>query len=271
MTTYNGRKYAPKITKSEAADIVSATGWLANSPTRFRNELLSRVRVVHFPKDATIYRIDDEPLGIYGLVEGQLRIELDVFEIGEQVAFIAQSGFWVGVSSAIYSRKRSVTLSCASPSTLLFLPTVEFEHLAIDADNMRQFAKLAIENNDMIRSVARDLMNSDIRARIASRLVAICGGGAIRMGHRSMPIEITQADLAMVCNISRKTANQGLAQLEKMGVLSRAYRKLFVTDIEALHRIASGNFARVSARQRISAPASPSVASSIGVSIASAL
>lgn len=249
MTSYNGREAAIHASRADAEQVVSATGWLAQTPSGFRRELVSRARLQTYAKDATIYRIEDEPEGIYGLVDGSLRIELDVFEIGEQVAFIAQPGFWVGAASVIYRRKRALTLSCASPSTLLFLPNAAFEAMARDADNMRQFARLAIENNDIMLSVARDLMNSDIRTRIASRLLAISGKADATNGeHRRGQLPITQADLAMVCNTSRKTVNQELARLERMGVLSRAYRKLLVTDLDALRRIANGDTVHLSTR-----------------------
>jgi CRP/FNR family transcriptional regulator, cyclic AMP receptor protein len=269
VSSYHCRGIGSNFNRNDAERLISTTGWLAHCPSALRRDLVSRARLVSFAKDATIYRVEDEPSGIYGLVDGQLRIEFDVFETGEQVAFIVKPGSWVGVASVIHRRQRALTVNCASASTLLFLPIAEFEVLAKDADNMREFAKLAIENNDMMLSAARDLMNSDIRARIASRLIAISGGADVGYEEDGYgQIAITQADLAMVCNVSRKTVNQELAQLENMGVLSRAYRKLFVTDANALQRIAKGDFVHVPAKPGPSGaqPTSQAISSAITVS-----
>lgn len=241
MSSSRSREAVAAFGKHEADQIMSTTGSLAHYPARFCKEILARSRLVTYPKGATIYRVEDEPSGIYGLVDGQLRLEMGVLDVGEQVAILAQPGAWLGAPSVIRRRPRALSLACASRSTLLFLANADFERLASNAENMRCFAQMAIENNDLILSFARDLMNSDIRARIASRLIAIFGG--VGAEHYTRPIAITQAELAMVCNISRKTINQELAQLERMGVVSRAYRKLVVEDVAKLRRIADGEHA----------------------------
>lgn len=228
---------ASAISKDEASKIVSRTGWLVNRPAAFREKVLAHTRLVSFERGAAVYRIGDPPDGIYGLVSGLLRIELVAGGTGGQVAFVAWPGFWIGVAAAMHRHKRKVTVDAASYSWLLSLPLRAFEALTTDAEDTRQFASLINENNDIAIAAARDLMNPNVGCRVASRLLAIFGGDPDSSGRT---IAITQADLAGLCNLSRKTINQELARLEKTGAISRAYGRLALRDPDKLARIAHG-------------------------------
>jgi CRP-like cAMP-binding protein len=196
---------------------------------------------VRFKKGAAIYRAGDPPGGTYGLVEGFLRIELGVGGIGEQVGFIAQPGFWIGVGSAIDRARRTLTLISASSTSMFYLPLTSFEFLAANPENMRQLATLMVENNNLILAGARDLMIPDIGARIAARLLALFGhSNGSTADKPTRPVPFTQADLGIMCNVSRKTINHQLARLQKSGLVSLHYGKLVVNDVAGLRRIAVG-------------------------------
>jgi CRP-like cAMP-binding protein len=237
---------ASVITKEEASEIVSRSGWLAHRPARFREQVLAHTRLVTFAKGTAIYRIGDPPNGVYGLVEGLLRIEVVIGGLGEQVAFVARPGFWIGVAAIMHRHERKVTVIAASDSWLLSLPPAAFETLAADAENTRQFASMINENNDVAMAVARDLMNPDMRARIASRLLAIFGRSPDGAGS---DIGITQADLATLCNVSRKTINRELAELARIGAISRSYGRLVLLDPARLARVADGDRRPAKARR----------------------
>jgi CRP/FNR family transcriptional regulator, cyclic AMP receptor protein len=222
-----------------ARNLVSTKGWLAGRPKVFRDRLLGLSRILRFSRGQTIYSAGDPPGGLYGLIAGALRIELTVHGIGSQVAFVAQPGFWIGAASAIRREQRELTLISANPSELFYLPMSGFEVLASDAENMRQFAILTAENNSLVLAAARDLMNSDVSARIASRLLAIFGPvDGVADDGTPPPIAITQAELAMICNVSRKTINHELAKLKDGGLVSLAYGRLTLTDTKGLRRLA---------------------------------
>jgi CRP-like cAMP-binding protein len=241
VTPAGNRIRGTEMTRVKAEYIVSESGWLTARPAGFRNQLLGLCQLVRFKKGAAIYRSGDPPGGVYGLIEGFLRVELAVGGAGEQVGFIAQPGFWIGVRSAILRARRTVTLISASPASLFYLPPASFELLAASPESMRQLATLSVENSDLVLAGARDLMIPDIAARIAARLSAIFGHASGSTADQpSRPVAITQADLAMMCNVSRKTINHELAKLQEIGLVSLHYGKLVVNDVAGLRRIADG-------------------------------
>jgi CRP-like cAMP-binding protein len=86
-------------------------------------------------------------------------------------------------------------------------------------------------------AMATDLMNPDVRARIASRLLTIFGEGDDNAG-REVPI--TQADIALLCNVSRKTINLELGWFAKTGAIAHTYGRLRLLDPEKLAGVAQG-------------------------------
>lgn len=226
------------LTQEDAERIVSQSGWLARRPASFREALLARSHLRSYARGTKIYRVGDAPTGVYGLVEGLLRVELLVVGVGEQVALVGRPGFWIGVASSLSRRKRALTVSCAVRSTLIHLPLSGFDRLAASQENLRHFSALAVENHDTSLGVIRDLMNPIIPVRIASRLQAIFAQGT---SHPKNEISITQADLAALCNVSRKTINHELARFEAAGLVSRAYGKLTLLNEPALRKLTQGD------------------------------
>ena len=53
-----------------------------------------------------------------------------------------------------------------------------------------------------------------------------------------MAPDISEADLATMCGLSRQTLNKVLMAFQEAGVITTAYRRLEILDLEALQRIA---------------------------------
>lgn len=184
----------------------------------------------------------DPPGGVYGLIEGTVRMEHFVQQIGTQVAFIAHPGFWIGVASAVRRAERELALIAATDAVLFYLPLSGFDLLAQDPGSLRHFAILTADNNTLILDGVRDLLNPDITARIASRLLAIVGSTPRVTDESSLgPVTVTQSELAMICNVSRKTINQELAKLAERGLVTRAYGSVVVNDPAGLRRVSEGH------------------------------
>lgn len=188
-------------------------------------------------KNEVVYRAGGPPGGLYGLIRGALRIQLMVGGVGEQVAYVAYPGFWVGTIATIRRMPRQVTLSAASPSTLAYLPLQVFDELAKDAENMLYFAHLAADNNMFVLDGVRHLLIPDVKARIAAKLLSIAGLTGDDAGqHRT--IALTQSDLAMTCSLSRKAINQHLSCFAKLGLVEIGYGEIVIKDVAELDRIA---------------------------------
>jgi CRP/FNR family transcriptional regulator, cyclic AMP receptor protein len=219
------------MTKAIAAEIISSRGWLSRCPPQFRATVLSHCEMVRFAKGKLIYQAGDTAHGLYGLVQGSLRIEAPVTPAEMHVVYQPQPGFWIGAAALIRRRPRLFSVSASTDALLLFLPVGAFELLARNPSHLRHFSELVGENGKLALTGMTDLMNPDILARVASRLVAL-------RDEQGSKIQVTQADLASICNLSRKTINSELAKLVGLGAISRGYRSIIITSGSTLSRIA---------------------------------
>lgn len=226
--------------RAEAEEIVTGRGWLAERPADFRARLLSHCSIVRFAKGATIYSVGDPPGGLYGLIDGLLRIELPVPGLGPHIGYVARPGFWVGLASQMRRKPRDVTLVAGSEATLFYLPITGIETLVGKPEAIRHFAVLMAENHEVLLAAASDLFNPNLPARIASRLIALAGWGDDSPQPHLAPVPLTQAELAMICNVSRKTISEYASRFAKLGLITQEYGGIVINDPARLKRISDG-------------------------------
>ncbi len=86
-------------------------------------------------------------------------------------------------------------------------------------------------NVDTLLRIIHDLQKPEADRRIASVLQRATWTG-------EHPIPISQADLGIMANASRKQVNAALQRFAEAGWLEHAYRSITIKDIDALRRFA---------------------------------
>lgn len=210
---------------------MKAHGWLSRQPNDFRQELISRATLRHLPEGETLYHAGDPPAGVFGLVEGIIKVELAVTGATYRIASVRQPGFWTGEAAAFRLGNRLATISIAAPSYVLHLPLAEFERMIENPSFCRCFAVLTVEHLEEALTVVANMMAGTPDSRVAARLVSL----AERNGSsNSVELPITQSDIAEMCALSQQTVQQVLGRLEKRGLVEVGYRRILVPDVEVL-------------------------------------
>ena len=221
----------PMMTKDKAQDAARSAGWLSQQSAAFQDDLLARCLLRHYADKETICNVGDPHHGIYALVSGVLRVELSTLGEDYRIASVKQPVFWFGEGASLARSTFYVTITAASPASLLFLPHHEFERLIENPAYCRAFSVLMIEHFDEATRVIAQLLEGDVENRIAARLALL----AERSGpQRPHVIPVTQSDLAEMCGLSRPTVQQVLSTLEKRGFIRAGYRRIEVINPEAL-------------------------------------
>lgn len=238
------------MTKEKALEVARSAGWLAEQSTAFQDDLLSRCLLRSYSEKETICNVGDPYHGMYALVSGVLRVELSTMGEDYRIASVKQPVFWFGEGASLAKSAFYVTITAATPASLLFLPHSDFERLIENAAYCRAFSVLLIEHFDEASQVIAQLLEGDVESRIAARLALL----AERSGpQQPQAIPITQSDLAEMCGLSRPTVQQVLSNLEKRGLIRAGYRRIEVIDPEGLIN-------RKKANAKAAAPAVPNAA-----------
>ncbi len=218
--------------KTEALHVMERHGWLSRRPAPFREEVVRRSRLRSFQAGESLYNAGDPPLGMVGVIAGQLRIQLPP---AETIGSIAAVGQWVGDATAFMREPRWVSMTAGSRLHVLHLPQAEFESMIQNAENCRHFAINTAEALAEAVTIVGNLIQPDSEIRVAQRLLTLMG---VHGTDRTPAITIAQSDLATMCGLARQTLNKVLLGLEARGLIALGYRHIEVLDPAALKALA---------------------------------
>lgn len=210
-------------------------GWLARVPEGFRAEVLRRSILMHFSAGETIYRVGDPPGGLFGLVSGTMSINMAVAGALPRLVMLGIPGHWTGEGGFLTRTPRRIELRAVVETTVFHLPIEVMDQMAArDIDVVHHIATLLVVSVEFLMRMVHDLQKPDVDRRVASVLHRTSWIGEV-------PIPLSQAELGVMANASRKQVNATLKRFTEAGWLENSYRSITVTDVVALRRFAEGD------------------------------
>lgn len=210
-------------------------GWLARVPEGFRAEVLRRSILMHFSAGETIYRVGDPPGGLFGLVSGTMSINMAVAGALPRLVMLGIPGHWTGEGGFLTRTPRRIELRAVVETTVFHLPIEVMDQMAArDIDVVHHIATLLVVSVEFLMRMVHDLQKPDVDRRVASVLHRTSWIGEV-------PIPLSQAELGVMANASRKQVNATLKRFTEAGWLEHSYRTITVTDVVALRRFAEGD------------------------------
>lgn len=219
----------PDITRQEAEKILCESGWLAHLPETFRIQLLNRAILLKFESNQPIFRFGDPVGGIYGLVTGTVTVNSAPPGATPRLIHLGIPGAWTGEGCFMTGQPRRGELRALGETWMMHVPLASMEQLAAHNPNVvRAFGAISVLGIDVLIRVIHDLQKRDAGRRIAAVLHRAAGIGDV-------PIPLSQAELAVMANVSRQQVNVALQRFSASGWVEQNYRAVTVTDPQALH------------------------------------
>jgi hypothetical protein len=95
---------------AEDIHLMTRSGWLAQQPAPFRDEVLKRALVETFAAGQAVYRLGDPLDGIYGLAAGILAVTTAPGPALPRLVHIGTPGFWTGEGPFMIGEPQRITL-----------------------------------------------------------------------------------------------------------------------------------------------------------------
>jgi CRP-like cAMP-binding protein len=228
--------------KEEAAQILSAKGWLSQLPSDFRENVVRSCVLRNFAKGDSIYREGDPPGGMYGVAAGSVGVFAIHRRDGPYVSHLGQPGFWFGTGATSgESRRDTITARCETAVLYLSARAMN-EIVESNPSNWRFFTLNVVLNLRTAMLAVDDLLVRDPFIRVASILLRISGCEA-HLGTASNPIgiEITQSELAQLCGLSRVSVSRMLRRLEDTGLIDVSYGRVSLLKPMSLSKLAAAS------------------------------
>lgn len=219
--------------------VAATSPWLAKAPAAFRDAVLVRCYPRQYADGEFIQSSTDEAGGLYGVVEGTVRLMLTAADHGPYCGHLLRPGSWAGEGPAIAGGSRLVSLVSSGEATMLWLSRRAITEIAaLDADHWRHFVGLMSDNLDLALGAIADLMLRDHRKRLVAVLLRVAGRrNASPPDDRPEDVALTQSDLATMANVTRTTAGATLRALERSGLVHIGYGRITIVSSDRLRQL----------------------------------
>jgi len=215
----------------ESLEVLRRGRWFATLDPALAAELKAAGRVAALDAGQWIYSEGDEEPGLCLVVEGVLRLEASVGPDRDVLFGLAGPGQAIGQSRRFGGGRRIVTVRAQRAARVLLVPDAALPGIAARQPGAWP-ATTALLYDQLDIAVHNAALNLCLapRQRIAIRLAQLAGDTG--------EVAATQADLAEMCGLSRKSASGHILALAKRGWLEPGYRSIRVLDSAALRAFA---------------------------------
>nr|WP_265334278.1 Crp/Fnr family transcriptional regulator [Sphingomonas sp. IC-11] len=178
-----------------------------------------------------VYSQGDEGTGLCAVIEGAVRLEVALGAERDVLIGLAPAPAILGQTRRSGGGPRLLTVRANTASRVLMITDDALDRAAArDPGLWRAINELVYAQLEQMTRLAAHLLIQTPGGRVAMRLLQFAEGH---------DVPVSQADLAEMTGLSRKTVNGHLAALERRGVIARGYRAITLLDRQALERIAA--------------------------------
>ncbi|MBA4806689.1 Crp/Fnr family transcriptional regulator [Brevundimonas sp.] len=220
---------------AEQIALLERDSWFGAIAPERRDALLASATIVARKNGARIYATGDPPNGLWGVVEGRVRL-LDYPVVGAEVLIRSLCpGAWFGELSTIDAGPRPQDAVAFGSVTLLHIPHAVWVGLARSLPDLHHdLALLACAHQRAALAFIGQRVAQPVPARLAGALLSATHDGG------QGPLAIRQDELALIVGVSRQTLNRTLKSFERDGVLRTRYGAIEILDPDRLRRLQEG-------------------------------
>jgi CRP-like cAMP-binding protein len=210
--------------------------WFKGLPVGLQAEFVRRSVVRTYRRGQVVTRAGNRLDGLYGLLEGRVRVVRPVGTDDEDLIHVGEPGFWIGEYALLTGDAALVSTVATTAVRMLLLPRREFEALVNHEPRwLRPFAMLALERYAVFVRQLSDTRALAPEERLRSRLADLVElRRAERFSVGPVVLRLSQEELARIVGVSRQTLNALLADLHAAGLVEVGFRSLRIPDAARL-------------------------------------
>lgn len=212
--------------------------WFGALPEPLQSALIGAGQVQRLDAGARLFARGDPNAGLYGVLEGAVRIGATGPDGREAVLGQVETAQWFGEIALFDRGPRTHDADVVVATRLLWVPRERLEGLLDDEPLWwRHLGELLAEKIRAVFTGLEELALLPAPARLARRLIAMAEGhGMLAPGLAQRRIGVNQAQLGAMLALSRQTVSEVLRDFEARGWLRRHYGEVELLDLAALRR-----------------------------------
>jgi CRP-like cAMP-binding protein len=229
---------------ADGPDVVAAmvaTDMLGAASGRGLVALARTGHVRRIPRGGRLFAQGDHAADIYLLLEGRIEISSVTADGRRQLHTSILPPQLFGELGPLADDVRTAAATAVSASFVWSTDIARFEEfLATEPAAGRALLASLARQVIATGALVDDLRGLDLTGRLAKRLLSLVTPSFDRLpaNGAAIPAVVTQADLASLANGSREQVTRILADLQRTGLVSRQGRRVVLTDVAGLARLA---------------------------------
>jgi CRP-like cAMP-binding protein len=202
--------------------------------------LNGQLSVVHLERDEIFYTPEDPNEKIFVLQTGRVRI-YKVVDDREFTLDVVSAGTVFGEMALTARRLRGAYAQAMTSSEISILSRDQLEHLILEKPEVGlQIVHLLSERLRRYETRLGDITLKDVVARLASLILSLIDSEAVvtRVNQLKIPNHYTHQQLGTMIGAKREAVTRAFARLQDEGAVELKRRLIYVTDVQALRRLA---------------------------------
>ena len=186
-----------------------ASRWLSRQSAQFQEALCEKLRPFALARNAKLFHVEDRASDIYFIARGTVVSMVPHPVIGQIAAEVYHHGDWFGLPATLGSRPRLATIEARQDCMFLTISLVELLHIIKGNEiYIRAVLELMADNSESHMFHGVDLLISDNKLRLCSRLLTLAGRRLTYLPPSDVVIPFSKEELALASNMSRQKVHE---------------------------------------------------------------
>jgi len=190
-------------------------------------------QLIQFPKGTSVFNRDDAAVGLYILLDGQLKLGVTSPQGSEKIISIVTPGESFGEAILFLERQFPVYAQATLDSDVLLVPkSLIFSMLDNDPlFSRKMLAGLSIRMHQLVQDIEMLSLQSCTQ-RFIGYLLQI---SADAPDASNITLPASKSTIASLLNLTPETLSRTLAKLQQLGLIAVNGKDVMITDVKKLH------------------------------------
>jgi CRP-like cAMP-binding protein len=211
----------------QVAHFLRLQPWFAALDAQRQDHVIRHSFTLHAGRGEVVLRAGEPPQGWYALLSGFAKLQSPALN-GQLAALLALTGGeWFGEDAVMRRQPSRYEVVALRDSELLCLPRAQFDELLGNPAFSRAVLGHLNRRLDQMMSIIEVHRTGTLEQRLALHL-------SRAFWHGLRKLNLSQEELGSLAGMSRQTANRGLKELERRGLVRLRFGRVEAVDQRAL-------------------------------------
>ncbi|HLH87838.1 MAG TPA: Crp/Fnr family transcriptional regulator [Xanthobacteraceae bacterium] len=209
-------------------------------PPALAEGLIAQASTVELAPDQTLFRNGDACDGCYHVIDGLMKVSVELPSRRERILAILGAGGFIGELSLVDGSPRSATVTAIKRTRLYFISRTKFEAFAAARPEIYRHIADLLARRLRDNSATLAMSSLSIKARAARALLSLAAafGKDVGAGRILIRQKVSQGDLAAMAGIARENLSRILQDWMDAKLISRLAGYYCLERREELERAA---------------------------------